>query len=29
MEISPLLNETDQLIRIFVTGIRTAESRRK
>jgi four helix bundle protein len=28
-EISPLLNETDQLIRIFVTSIRTAESRRK
>jgi four helix bundle protein len=28
-EIPPLLDETDQLIRIFVTSIRTAESRRK
>lgn len=28
-EIPPLLGETDQLIRIFVTSIRTAESRRK
>jgi four helix bundle protein len=27
--LTPLLNETDQLIRIFVTSIRTAESRRK
>lgn len=28
-ELSHHLNETDQLIRIFVTSIRTAESRRK
>lgn len=28
-ELSQLLNETDQLVRIFVTSIRTAESRRK
>ncbi len=27
--LASLLNETDQLIRIFVTSIRTAESRRK
>lgn len=28
-DLSHLLNETDQLIRIFVTSIRTAETRRK
>jgi len=28
-QLAPLLNETDQLIRIFATSIRTAEARRK
>ncbi len=28
-KLTPLLNETDQLIRIFVTSIATAEKRRK